>query len=369
MSTDFDTLLRETESSVPQIDAAAVIERADQRRRHRHFAIGAGVAAALLVASGIGWSVSRIRPEPIAGSPGPVTTDCVASQRRSLPPGELVKSQRAPSADSAPIGQQEVHAPGGGLMVVRVTQRPDGTMRMERSTDVRTSGMSYVAKADRKFVDLDVVGGGPCGLTVFADGDRRYLAAPVSPDASTVRMSGGWMSGGPLLLADGTLIGLAESAPEGMAPPVTVNWVTADGGVVNNEGDDIKTLRQGEHVVSVNVTKNRYTLGDAEWPIDNDWPTLPMRTPYQETDGRSARTTFIVPAGARDVTYRVFSDGAKPIGGGPDEPASATPIPGTKYSAILIKLSDRADTGRSLARIDWTDASGKRQKWVSSAKP
>ncbi|WP_431841340.1 hypothetical protein [Calidifontibacter indicus] len=349
MSTDFETLLRTTEPKIRPIDPGVVIARTDRRRRRRAYAIGAGVAAGVLAASSIGWGAYGRLAGPTPAGPQPVTADCVVSQRHSMPAGRALRDMVDQPTTTA-LG------PGAPNTTIRVTPSPDGTFGLASAPD----GTS--------FKDLDQVGGGRCGLTIFADGKYRYLVAPVSPDTEQMTMSGGVMMTAPLMASDGTLYLLGVSTHPNLDSHPIAYWMTTDGAVVDSDSDDIRTVRSDGVRISVNTTDKTFDVaGTDEW-LGNRWEKLTTDRPTLVVTDTYSRAVVLLPSGSRDVSYRLF-ERTRQVYVGPLGPTQAAPplvaIPGSDRSALIIRTGAGEAGTRAVAQVDWKTPDGRAHRWTS----
>lgn len=351
MSTDFETLLRTTEPAIRSVDPAAIIARTDRRRRRRAYALGAGAAAGVLAASVLGWGAYARFAGPAPAAPQPVTADCVVSQRHSMPAGKALQDTR-----KQPAGPSNVIGPSSPRTVVRLTERAGGMFGLASSTDGRT------------FKQLDVVGGGRCGLTVLADGNYRYVIAPVSPDATTMTVDAGVTLTSWLQSADGTLFVLGVSTrPDFDSPPVAY-WTTTDGSVVNSDGDDIRTVRRAGIQISVNVTKDTFSTVRTDDGAPDLWFKVNSKGPSTFI-GPVTQSVLVVPADSRDASYRMYRLPNKVVSDalGEVRATEVIPISESRYAAIVIS-SPSGENAQSVAEIRWTTPDGKTHTWRADAR-
>ena len=343
MSTDFETLLRATEPKIRPIDPGVVIARTDRRRRRRAYAIGAGVAAGVLAATVIGWGAYGRLTGPAPAGPQPVTADCVVSQRHSVPLGGIMTGGHA--------NETHLLGPASPNTTIRVSQGADGSYRMASAADGTT------------FHDLEEVGGGRCGLTFFADKNYRYAVAPVSPDAESVALTGGFTIYGPVIDAQGAPLVVGVAFEENLRPPVTAYWTTTDGSVVNSDGDDIRTVRRDGIRISVNVTRGTASIDSTDSGAPNLWTKAGSVQPLflSEPDNR---TVLLVPAGSHTASFRPYksSDQVATDAVGDAQVTEVVPIPGSGYSAIIVRTGG-GENGSSVAQVNWTTPDGKAHTW------
>lgn len=363
MTTDFDTLLRETEPSVAPIDPSSVIRAAGARQRRRRTVVGGAVAAAVLAVAAVGWSASRVASGPLPAGPQPLTAQCAASQRHSQPPGPLVKSLKDDPV--WPIGGMMVEGPKSPATAVRITHNPDGSYRMDSSAGPREVQGNITWPSHPKFSSLRIAGGSKCGLTLFADGKYRYLVAPVSPDATSVTVSGtGWNTGGPRLLSDGSLVVFAAGYDLSASDPIAAYWKTTDGSIVNSDSDDIRVTQTAGLEIAVNNTTNRASVAHTGDWVQSDWLKLPVEN--LNLMQATSQAVFILPRGAHSITAQIFADTNQHYTGAvrPAQSLQPADLTGTDYVALVIPTGNGSQ-GSAVARVDWVDAAGKSHTWRS----